>query len=126
MGNENNIFKQQTQFFNLDEGMQTMKKANINATSALPRLEVNGQSKSLSHKAFGIGRDKSNQLIVADNKVSRFHAVVTFENEEAYIKDTDSSNGTYINNKKIQPGKKVLLNNGDKIKVGNTVIIYYR
>ncbi len=121
-----NLFEEETSIFNSDEDRKTKKIANINAKLSVPRLEVRGESKALSNKAFGIGRDKSNQLIVADSKVSRYHALVTLENEEAYIKDTDSANGTYINNKKLSPGEKVKLNNGDKIKVGRTVIRFYR
>lgn len=121
-----NLFNQETGKFTVDDSTNTRKVAKINAKSSLPRLEVGGQSKSLSNKSFGIGRDKSNQIIVADPKVSRFHAVVTFENEEAYIKDTDSSNGTFVNGTQIQLNKKIKLNNGDKIKVGTTVITFYR
>lgn len=126
MAKKDNLFDRQTGIFNADDSMHTKKNAKINAKSSMPRLEVRGKSKMLSNKAFAIGRDKSNQLIVADPKVSRYHAIVTFENDVAYIKDTDSANGTYINNKKIPPGKKIKLNNGDKIKVGTTVIVFYR
>ena len=121
-----NIFEEETSIFHSNEDRNTRKMAKINAKSSMPRLEVRGESKILSNKAFGIGRDRSNQLIVADSKVSRYHALVTFENDEAYIKDTDSANGTYINNKKIISGQKVKLKNGDKIKVGRTVITFYR
>ena len=120
------IFHQETGIFNANDDMSTLKNAKINATSGTPRLEVRGQSKNLSNKAISIGRDKSNQLIIADTKVSRYHAIVSFENDEAYIKDTDSSNGTFINGKQIERGRKIKLNNGDKIKVGNTVIVFYR
>ena len=119
------MFSQETGKFVTDEQMKTIKSAKINAKGSVPRLEVAGQSKNLSNKAFGIGRDKSNQLVIADGKVSRYHALVTFENESAYIKDTNSSNGTYINDKKINAGVRIKLNNGDKIKVGNTVIIFH-
>ncbi|HOV13345.1 MAG TPA: FHA domain-containing protein [Spirochaetota bacterium] len=116
------MFSQETGKFITDENMKTLKSAKINAKGSVPRLEVNGQSKNLSNKAFGIGRDKTNQLVIADGKVSRYHAIVTFENGDAFIKDTNSSNGTFINEKPISAGVKIKLNNGDKIKVGNTVI----
>jgi pSer/pThr/pTyr-binding forkhead associated (FHA) protein len=120
------MFSEETGRFKKNEKIETKKKAVVNAKLSQPRLEVHGKSKNLSNKAFGIGRDKTNQLIIADSKVSRFHAVVSFENEISYIKDTGSSNGTYINGKKIDAGKKVRLYDGDKIKVGTTVITFYR
>jgi pSer/pThr/pTyr-binding forkhead associated (FHA) protein len=119
------LFHQDTGVFQCDEDMATMKNAKIDAKSSMPRLEVRGQSKLLSNKVISIGRDKSNQLIIADKNVSRFHAIVNFENDVAYIKDTNSTNGTYINDKQIPTCKKIKLNNGDKIKVGNTVILFY-
>ena len=125
MSNDN-IFNQQTGRFKINEDTETQKRAKINAKSSLPRLEVRGQYKTLSNKAFGIGRDKSNQLIIADTKVSRYHAFITFEDDEAYIKDTDSANGTYINDVRIPSGKKIKLKNGDKIKLGTTVIGFTR
>ena len=121
-----NLFNQETGKFSLEDDTNTQKMSKINAKSSLPRLEVGGQSKQLSNKSFGIGRDKSNQIIVADGKVSRFHALVTFENEEAFIRDTDSSNGTFLNGKQIPTQRKVKLADGDKIKVGTTVITFYR
>ena len=121
-----NLFNKDTKRFKLDETYDTKKSANINAKNILPRLEVRGKTKLLSNKAFGIGRDRSNQLIIADPKVSRFHAIVSFDNEDAFIKDTDSSNGTFINDKEIPKRRNIKLKNGDKIKVGNTVIRFYR
>jgi pSer/pThr/pTyr-binding forkhead associated (FHA) protein len=76
----------------------------------------------LSNKCFSIGRDKTNQIVVADPKASRFHAVITFENNCVYIKDTESSNGTFVNDVKIASNRKVKLKNGDRIKVGTTVL----
>ncbi|HPO48789.1 MAG TPA: FHA domain-containing protein [Spirochaetota bacterium] len=119
------MFSQETGKFVTNDQVKIIKSAKINAKGSIPRLEVAGQSKCLSNKAFGIGRDKSNQLVVADAKVSRYHALVTFENCSAYIKDTNSSNGTFINDKIIPTGVKTKLNNGDKIKVGNTVIVFH-
>jgi len=121
-----NIFDEKTGVFSLGDSKDTQKQANINARTTLPRLEVGGQSKSLSNKNFNIGRDKSNQLIIADPKVSRLHAVVNFENGEAYITDTNSSNGTYVNGIQIPPNTKHKLKDGDKIKLGTTLITFYK
>jgi len=120
------IFNDKTGVFSLNDDKGTQKMANINAKATFPRLEVGGQSKSLSNKNFSIGRDKSNQLIIADPKVSRFHALVNFEDGEAYIKDTNSSNGTYVNDVQIPPNVKHKLKDGDKIKLGTTVITFYK
>ena len=36
--------------------------------------------------------------------VSRLHGIMSYENEQFLLRDTDSSNGTYVNGKKISPG----------------------
>jgi pSer/pThr/pTyr-binding forkhead associated (FHA) protein len=123
---DKDLFKQETRQFGNKENQNTVKRAHINAKSNVPRLEVAGKFKILSNKAFGIGRDKTNQLIIADPAVSRYHAIIAFEDYEAYIKDTESTNGTYVNGTKVPKDKKVLLKNGDRIKVGTTVIIYHK
>lgn len=117
------LFRKNTEISDSEEN-PTIKKANINV-KGVPRLEVHGKSKKLSNKAFGIGRDRSNGIIIADPKVSKFHALVTFEKGDGYIKDSNSTNGTYLNGKRIPAGKRVKLNDGDKIKVGATCIYYY-
>ncbi len=119
-----NIFKNETGRFSANEDLRTIKSAKIDAKPVVPRLEFAGKSKQISNKMVSIGRDKSNQIIMTDEHVSRFHCVISFENDTAYIKDTSSSNGTYINGSIISSGVKVKLNNNDKIKVGKTVLIY--
>jgi pSer/pThr/pTyr-binding forkhead associated (FHA) protein len=125
MGSKKNIFNVNTAVISTDELNRTVKKAKINA-NGYPRLIVNGKSKCLSNKSFGIGRDKSNSLIVADPKVSKFHAIISFAKGIGYIRDSFSLNGTYLNGKRLPPGKNIRLKNGDKIKVGSTRIVYQR
>ncbi len=117
-----NLFTQETGKFLVNDPKEIRKNAMINAKSTVPHLEVGGQSRPLSNKCFSIGRDKTNQIVVADPKASRFHAVITFENNSVYLKDTDSSNGTFVNDIRIASNKKVKLKNGDRIKVGTTVL----
>ena len=119
------LFNANTQIVDPGDHNKTIKRAKIN-TNGYPRLEVHGKSKRLSNKTFGIGRDKRNALIISDPKVSKFHAIITFVKGTGYICDSSSSNGTYVNGRRIKSGKKTLLKNGDKIKVGSTQIIYYR
>ena len=119
---QKDIFNETTGRFSENDSHKTIKNAKIDAKGTVPRLCVAGKSKELSNKIFSIGRSKSNQLIISDPKVSKYHAIVTFENGCSYIKDTDSANGTYINNVLITTGKKYPLKDGDKIKMGQTVI----
>lgn len=43
-----------------------------------------------------IGRNNKNQIHVADENVSRFHAQIEFEMNNYFIRDCGSSSGTFI------------------------------
>jgi len=49
-------------------------------------------------KPVGIGRGLINEVDLADERVSRNHAVLWAEGGEWHIKDLDSANGTFIDN----------------------------
>lgn len=68
------------------------------------------------HNNFSIGRLESSDLILSSSSVSRKHALLLIYNEELYVSDQKSSNGTYING--IQQSGKNLLRNGDLLKIG--------
>jgi len=48
-----------------------------------------------------MGRSKDNEIYIDDLSVSRKHAVLEREESQFYITDLNSSNGTYVNSKKI-------------------------
>jgi len=50
---------------------------------------------------FIIGRDSECDIQFSDSVVSRKHARVFWKSNKWWIKDLESSNGTYINRKKI-------------------------
>jgi FHA domain len=56
-------------------------------------------------------------------KVSRKHARIYFEDGEYSIEDKGSTNGTFVNRgRRLIPGTKLLLNDGDEIIVGKTFL----
>ncbi len=70
----------------------------------------------------GIGRDPSNQIQVNDTEVSRRHAEVSFDGTACTVVDLDSSNGTFVNGKKISEATPLVT--GDKLQVGGTVMLF--
>lgn len=69
-----------------------------------------------------IGRsDEANIRIGYDEFCSRKHAVVFWEKDVCYIQDLNSTNGTLVNEKRIE-GKSVL-NNHDIISLGQTELV---
>ncbi|MGB6299490.1 MAG: FHA domain-containing protein [Rivularia sp. (in: cyanobacteria)] len=62
--------------------------------------------------------------------VSRVHAEIIVEENTFYLIDIGSSNGTYLNNSKLEKHRRYPLNLGDKIELGNenkvTFIFQYK
>ena len=69
--------------------------------------------------AFCIGRAMDNDLTIADATVSSHHARIFTYLGASYIEDLDSSNGTWLNGKRVQ---KHTLHPGDVIKVGKHIL----
>lgn len=74
-------------------------------------------------KELTIGRSSEADIVINDNYVSRkWHAIFIIDGDTCYIRDENSSTGTYINGNKIPPKENRRLNPSDVVKVGNTVL----
>ena len=67
-----------------------------------------------------LGRDRKNNIVVDDKMVSRIHCLIQKIKEDYFIKDLDSSNGTFVNTMKVPANKYVKLQKGDIICLGKT------
>ena len=72
---------------------------------------------------FTIGRDRENKLYINSTSVSRFHAVLFLEDGEYLVQDMESTNGTFLNGKKV---KKTRVQVGDKITIATVDLLVQR
>src|SRR2546426_8454356 len=75
----------------------------------------------LDKPRFTIGRKPDNDLVIDNPVVSGHHALIVSEEGAFFIEDLGSTNGTFVNDAKIQKEK---LKNSDCIIVGKHVLIY--
>lgn len=68
-----------------------------------------------------IGRDESQTIPVVDQGVSRQHAEVFRIGTMVFVRDLQSTNGTFINQRRITEEP---LNPGDELLIGTTIIAY--
>ncbi|QGA69304.1 FHA domain-containing protein [Sulfolobus sp. E11-6] len=75
--------------------------------------------------SISVGRSPENVIVIPDPEVSRKHAIISFENNELYLEDLNSTNGTYIYDGKIfQPVKgKIKIQPNSIIKLGNNTVV---
>ncbi|MEK6656353.1 MAG: sigma 54-interacting transcriptional regulator, partial [Nitrospirota bacterium] len=64
-----------------------------------------------------IGSKKENDVVIADDTVSRHHAVIEEKKGQYIIRDLESTNGTFVNGLRVS---EAFLNEGSIIKLGNT------
>jgi uncharacterized RDD family membrane protein YckC len=75
----------------------------------------------LTDDVVTVGREATNKLVVADPSVSRQHAKIEKREDGYYLVDNNSSNGTYINGKRISSQK---LNHKDKLNFGSATVVF--
>lgn len=90
-----------------------------------PRLVALTNEKSsivfqIKEKECEIGRASTNSIIINDDKISNFHARILNENNQIWIEDLKSTNGVFVNGKKIN--KRHVLHDGSLIKLGSTIL----
>lgn len=70
-----------------------------------------------------IGRESDNDVVVESKLVSRHHCMIQKIRDAYFLKDSGSTNGTFLNGTKIPLDKYVRLNIGDKISIGSVNLV---
>ncbi|MBI2341839.1 MAG: sigma 54-dependent Fis family transcriptional regulator [Deltaproteobacteria bacterium] len=78
-----------------------------------------GKKYALVKSTTKVGKKENNDFIIADSTVSRNHMVIDYASDSFLLRDSDSTNGTYLNGTKV---KEAYLVPGDRIKIGNTTL----
>lgn len=76
---------------------------------------------SIGEKRIHIGRRESSEVCLQDKSCSRLHAYISFEQYRHVLYDASSLNGMRVNQRSV---RQHVLRPGDKIGIGNTVILY--
>jgi diguanylate cyclase (GGDEF)-like protein len=74
----------------------------------------------LDRSPLRVGRGTDNHIVLEGDSVSRRHAHFEHRSSDWYVVDDGSTNGTYLNEEQVARENK--LNNGDRIKVGPTIL----
>ncbi|MBN1812524.1 MAG: FHA domain-containing protein [Anaerolineae bacterium] len=77
----------------------------------------------LRQPVVAIGRAADNNIVLQDNSVSGHHACIELRGAQAFIIDQGSSNGTYVNGRRLQQAQ---LFGGEVILMGDTRLRFER
>lgn len=78
-----------------------------------------GRRVTLTADDLVIGRAGEADLVVDGDGVSRIHAVVSRKGRGFFVRDHDSTNGTFVND---EPVRERLLRDGDQIRIGTAML----
>lgn len=78
-----------------------------------------GDQTHVFHTDFTVGRQ--GRLPITDDHASGHHALFQFAHGLWYVQDLDSTNGTWLNGRRIYQSQR--LKKGDKVRIGRTVIL---
>lgn len=70
-----------------------------------------------------IGSADSADIIINVDGVSRKHLILTVDNDQYAVTDQGSTNGTYINEERLIPGKRVDFTSFFPVRLGDRVLI---
>lgn len=102
-------------------GETPLRHVQLYATLTVIEGSDAGLAIDIGAKRANLGRRDSNELPLNDVNISRLHAYISFEHGAHVVYDAKSLNGTYVNQHRIS---RKQLRTGDRIRLGNTVILY--
>lgn len=93
------------------------------ALKSLRRISKSGQGMDeylIMEDSVSVGSGSSADIIIKDSGISRLHARITREGEMFFIKDMNSTNGTWINERRISVYELCPIKNGDVIRLARS------
>jgi len=117
--------------FSIDDlmKMEDPEKSEAPAEPAKPHFvrEKTGEKIFIDKEEFKIGKSKvhSDYSIENNSAISRVHVIVIKRDEDCFLKDNDSTNGTYVDGDRLEPGREVQLKENMEIKFGDEDFVFH-
>ena len=78
-----------------------------------------GEFPIVPDKQIVVGRSSDLDMVLVEDMVSRKHARIAMQQEQIWIEDLGSTNGTFVNGEKI---KRARLKEGDRVLIGTSIL----
>ena len=110
----------QTTFTLLGSGQSAIQPQLVaSRPQAFLQIVEQGQIPLIEKNVYTIGRSSQSDITLRDEKVSRQHSRLEWQNGRLILIDQRSSGGTWVNGQRIT---QCWLQSGDRIQVGNTIL----
>ncbi len=78
-----------------------------------------GEFPIVADKQIIVGRSSDLDMVLVEDMVSRKHARIQMQQDQIWIEDLGSTNGTFVNGEKI---KRARLKEGDRVLIGTSIL----
>ncbi len=93
------------------------------ATSLIARAgPMLGLSFALNESSMTIGRDPASNIVLHDQSASWQHASFKKDDTHWFVKDLGSSNGTWLNDERLEPDRLYSMQVADRVRLGDTLL----
>jgi diguanylate cyclase (GGDEF)-like protein len=87
---------------------------------------IPGAMLQLSPRGTRLGRAADNTIQLSDNSISRYHALITLDSDgSARLTDLESTNGSFVNGRRIPAHTPVPVKDGDRLQFGSEVVVKF-
>jgi len=72
----------------------------------------------LASNSVTVGRDPGSDIVLIDETVSREHAKIEYVEGQWWLRPTDSAGPTWLNGEPVEPGQRLPVTDGDRLRFG--------
>jgi hypothetical protein len=72
----------------------------------------------LASNSATVGRDPGNDIVLVDSTVSREHAKIEYCEGQWWLQPADSAGPTWVNGQPVEPGQRLPVTDGDRLRFG--------
>jgi len=109
---------------NNSQNTPSPKNKKIINTKLYPQNASQPIIEAIKKDTMSLGRDKKSDIVIENSNISREHLLISILGTKVVIVDLDSTNGTYIDGKKLKPHQKTQLQKNQKLIIGSEDTVY--
>jgi hypothetical protein len=83
------------------------------------------ESYRLNKPTIAVGRSPGNDIVLDTTAISRYHITLVFRDQQAFLEDLGSVNGTYVDGLRLEANAPRGLRGGEEVQIGDVRLIFH-